>query len=175
MIRELEFKLLCHRHRDEIYRYARSMLHNDADAQDATQEALVRLWQNLATVPFLHARPWLFRTTRNYCLDVIRRRTAWYAPVAVGDETLETVPDGSVAEPGQETDAEFRSHRIHAAIQRLPETWRSVFLLYEIHELRYREIAETLDLPLNTVKVYLSRARTKLQQLLTEDPTWTRN
>lgn len=175
MIRELEFKLLCHRHRDEIYRYARSMLHNDADAQDATQEALVRLWRNLASVSFLHARPWLFKTTRNYCLNIIRRRTAWHAPVALGDDTMESVPDPSSAEPGLEPDAEFRSHRIHAAIQRLPETLRGVFLLHEIHGLRYREIAETLEIPLNTVKVHLHRARARLQQLLTEDPTWTRN
>jgi RNA polymerase sigma-70 factor, ECF subfamily len=175
MIRELEFKLLCHRHGDEIYRYARSFLGNSADAEDATQEALFRLWQNIADVPFLHARPWLFRTTRNLCLDQIRRRNARYSPVAVGDDTLEAVPDDSVADPVQQADSAFHTGRLNHAIQRLPETLRSVFVLYELHDLRYRDIAETLDLPLNTVKVYLSRARTRLQQLLTEDPTWTKS
>jgi hypothetical protein len=47
MIRELEFKVLCQRHSDEIYRYARALLANQADAEDATQEVLLRLWNHL--------------------------------------------------------------------------------------------------------------------------------
>jgi DNA-directed RNA polymerase specialized sigma24 family protein len=47
MIRELEFKILCQRRRDEIYRYAHSLLANRADAEDATQEVLLRLWNHL--------------------------------------------------------------------------------------------------------------------------------
>jgi RNA polymerase sigma-70 factor (ECF subfamily) len=175
MIRELEFKLLCHRHSDAIYRYARSFLGNDADAEDATQEALFRLWQNIGEVPFLHARPWLFRTARNLCLDQIRRRSNRFSPVAVADDTLEAVPDDSAVDPVQQADAAFHTDRLNQALQQLPETLRSIFLLYEVHDLRYREIAETLDLPLNTVKVYLSRARTRLQQLLTEDSPWTKS
>ena len=46
MIRELEFKILCERHSDQIYRYARSLLANQADAEDATQEVLLRLWRH---------------------------------------------------------------------------------------------------------------------------------
>jgi RNA polymerase sigma-70 factor, ECF subfamily len=130
MIRELEFKLLCHRHGDEIYRYARSFLGNSADAEDATQEALFRLWQNIADVPFLHARPWLFRTTRNLCLDQLRRRTNRFSPVTVTDDDLEAVPDESLLDPVQQADAGFHADRLNQALQRLPETLRSIFLLY---------------------------------------------
>lgn len=69
MIRELEFQLLCRRHRDEIYRYARGILGNQEDAEDATQEALLRLWNHLPRINLFHTRAWLYRTTRNYCLD----------------------------------------------------------------------------------------------------------
>lgn len=62
MVRELQFRLLCHRHCDDIYRYARSLLRNTADAEDATQEVLLRLWQNLSTTRFSNVRAWLLRT-----------------------------------------------------------------------------------------------------------------
>ena len=175
MIRELEFKLLCHRHRDEVFRFACSILGNSADAEDSTQEALFRLWQNIDSVPFTQARPWLFRTVRNHCLDQLRRRNARFAPVALDDATLESLPDPAAADPVDSADSEFHSQRLGRALQRLPEPHRSILVLHELQDLRYREIAETLDLPLNTVKVYLSRARTRLQQLLTEDSTWTKS
>jgi RNA polymerase sigma factor (sigma-70 family) len=50
---------------------------------------------------------------------------------------------------------------------------RTVFILYEINGLRYRQIAEQLEIPLNSVKVHLLRARRKLQELLRKERTWT--
>jgi RNA polymerase sigma-70 factor (ECF subfamily) len=172
MIRELEFKILCNRHSDEVYRYARSMLGNPADAEDAVQEVLLRLWRNLTDVPFLKARAWILRTTRNYCLDQIRRRTNQSAPQFVSDELLEQHPDEYAPNPQAATESSDLMKRISHAIRQLPEILRSVFILYEINGLRYREIAETLSIPINTVKVYISRARKQLQQLLTKETQW---
>ena len=56
--------------------------------------------------------------------------------------------------------------KVKEAIQRLPENLRSVFVLYEIEEMKYKEISKALDLPVNSVKVYLLRARKKLQEEL---------
>src|ERR1041385_3704660 len=95
MIRELEFKILCQRHSDEIYRYARSLLANEADAEDATQEVLLRLWNHLPSLKLFGIRAWLLRTTRCYCLDQIRRRRSSAAPVAMEDEYLSDLPDES--------------------------------------------------------------------------------
>ena len=52
---------------------------------------------------------------------------------------------------------------------KMPENLRSVFVLYEVNGLRYREIAEVLDMPINTVKVYLLRAREKIATLVNEE------
>lgn len=172
MIRELEFKLLCHRHCDEIYRYARSLLGNAADAEDATQEVLLRLWRSLPKTQLLNARAWLLRTTRNYCLDEIRRRSNRFAPILVNADILSECRDELAADPSASTDAQFMQEHVSDALQELPETLRSVFVLYEVNGLRYREIAETLEIPINSVKVYLLRARKKLQQLLTKQKTW---
>ena len=58
VIREIEFEILCRRHRDEIFRYARSLLANPADAQDAAQEVLLRLWNHLPTLNPFNLRAW---------------------------------------------------------------------------------------------------------------------
>jgi len=174
MIRELEFKVLCHRHRDVIYRYAQSLLANRSDAEDASQEVLLRLWNHLPRINPFHIRGWLLRTTRHYCLDQIRRRSNCSTPLLLGDEALDDRPDEFAVNPSCAADSSFRLEQARKALLRLPENLRSVFVLYEVNGLRYREIAETLEIPINTVKVYLSRARERLSKLTTEEESWTK-
>jgi len=159
MIRELEFKVLCQRHSDEIYRFARSLLANAADAEDATQEVLLRLWNHLPTIYPFNLRGWLLRTTRHYCLDQIRRRSHQAAPMLMEDEMLDSLPDELAIDPGLAADSSFRLEQARRVLLKLPENLRSVFVLYEVNGLRYREIADVLGIPINTVKVYLSRGR----------------
>jgi RNA polymerase sigma-70 factor, ECF subfamily len=167
-VRELEFNFLCSRYCDDIYRFARSILGNGADAEDATQEVLLRIWRNLPKVHLFQSRAWIMQMTRNFCLDLMRRRSSRSSFVLQSDEILNDHPDVSAAHPGQSADAEFLRGQITSALMKLPELHRSVFILYEINGLRYHEIARSLSLPINSVKVYLSRARQKLKQLLTD-------
>jgi RNA polymerase sigma-70 factor (ECF subfamily) len=174
MIRELEFKVLCQRYSDQIYRFARSLLANEADAEDATQEVLLRLWDNLPKVRIFHMRAWILRTTRNYCLDQIRRRSNLATPLLVDDEVLDDQPDQLATDPSFAADCTFRLEQAHAALLKLPEKLRSVFVLYEVNGLRYREIAETLDIPINSVRAYLFRARARLAQLIVQEELCTK-
>jgi RNA polymerase sigma-70 factor, ECF subfamily len=168
MIRELEFQILSQRHCDEIYRFAAGLLGNRADAEDATQEVLLRLWKHLPRLNLFNIRAWLYQTTRNYCLDQIRRRSHGASPnCAVDlDEVLEEWPDDLAVDPSFAADSTFQLEEARRALGRLPETLRSVFLLYEVNGLRYREIAAALGMPINTVKVNLLRARQKLSKLI---------
>ena len=168
MIRELEFKILCERHGDEIYRYARALLANQADAEDATQEVLLRLWRRLPRLNPFNLRAWLLQTTRWYCLDQVRRRSHQAAPLPLEDGLLEDQPDELAVDPSLAADSRLRLEQARQILFQLPETLRSVFVLYEVNGLRYREIAATLDLPINSVKVYLSRARERLSNLTLE-------
>ena len=174
MIRELEFKILCQRHGDDIYRYARSLLANEADAEDATQEVLLRLWNHLPSLNLFNIRSWLLQTTRCYCLDQIRRKTNRAAPVAVDEESLAELPDELAVNPSHAADSTLRLEQARAALFQLPENLRSVFILYEVNGLRYREIAKTMGIPINSVKVYLLRARKKLTELITEEEPCTK-
>lgn len=171
MIRELEFQLLCQRHSDEIYRYARGLLGNRADAEDATQETLLRLWNHLPTINLFSTRAWLFRITRNYCVDQIRRRSN--RAVAIEEDALEERPDDFAVDPGVAADSSFRLEQGRRVLLKLPESLRSVFVLYEVNGLRYREIADVLGIPINTVKVNLLRAREKLSKLIPKEELWT--
>jgi RNA polymerase sigma-70 factor (ECF subfamily) len=174
MIRELEFKVLCQRHSDEIYRYARSLLANPADAEDATQEVLLRLWNHLPTMRPFKFRAWLLRTTRCYCLDQIRRRSHRAAPMFMDDEILDGQPDELAVNPSLAADSRLRLEQARSSLLQLPENLRSVFVLYEVNGLRYREIAETLGIPINTVKINLLRARDRLSKLVNQEEPWTK-
>ncbi len=178
MIRELEFQVLSQRHCDEIYRYALGLLGNEADAEDATQEVLLRLWNHLPRLVLFNLRAWIFQTTRNYCLDQLRRRS--HAPRPDGaatdwDEMLAERPDDLAVDPSFAADAKLQLEHAWHALQLLPETLRSVFVLYEANGLRYREIANTLGMPVNTVKVNLLRARQRLAKLVEKEELWTKN
>lgn len=171
MIRELEFQLLCQRHRDDLFRYARALLGNQADAEDATQEVLIRLWNHLPTLRLLNLRAWLLRTTRNHCLDQLRRRAL--PAHRVEEDAPDEREDEFAVDPSTAADSATRLEQAHEALRRLPETLRSVFVLYEVNQLRYREIAATLEIPINTVKVRLLRARQQLTKLLHQEEPWT--
>jgi RNA polymerase sigma-70 factor (ECF subfamily) len=172
MIREVEFKDLCQRHRHEIYRYAHALLANTADAEDAAQEVLLRLWNHLPRLNPFNLRAWLLRTTRHYCLDQIRRRSKLAPPMLSNDEMLLERPDERAINPSLAADSASRLEQARTALAKLPENLRSVFILYEVNGLRYREIAETLEIPINSVKVYLSRARAKLSKTIAEEEPW---
>ncbi len=172
MIREIEFQMLCRRHSDDIYRYARGLLGNQADAEDATQEALLRLWNHLPKLNPFASRAWLFRTTRNYCLDQIRRRSNRQID-PIEEEVLESCPDAFAIDPSLAADSHFLLEQAERLLLKLPESLRSVFLLYEVNGLRYREIAEVLGVPINTVKTNLLRAREKLSKLIPKEELWT--
>lgn len=174
MIRELEFQLLCQRHADEIYRYARGLLGDQTEAEDATQEVLLRLWNHLPTIRVFQIRAWLFRTMRNYCLDQLRRRSHRSGCVPLDDELAESCADDRAVDPSLGADSTFRLEQARSALLKLPEPLRGVFVLYEVNGLRYREIADTLGMPINTVKVSLLRARARLAKLIHQEESWTR-
>ena len=169
MIRELKFRVLCQMHSDDVYRFSRSILGNAEDAEDATQEILLKLWRNVSAISTMQARGWIMKTTRNHCLNVLRQRSRAAGVLSDGDTDLDAVTD----ESNQSAETAFYGtelrFRIDEALNRLPEKLRSVFMLYEVNGLKYREISECLDVPLNSVKVYLSRSRSRLREILAQE------
>jgi RNA polymerase sigma-70 factor (ECF subfamily) len=165
---ETKYRYLVQQYKNRIYTYALYMVRNRMDADDITQEVLIKIWKGIEGVNFLSASSWIIRTTHNQCIDVLRKRGVELRREAVIDEVFEETYEGRRTEndPYIKYQLKHMSERIKEAVQRLPENLRSVFVLYEMQDLKYSEIAEALDIPLNSVKVYLLRARRKLQEEL---------
>lgn len=138
------------------------------DADDATQEVFIRLWNNMGKFNYLAAKTWLMKTTHNICIDQIRKRkTIMKHEYVFDDEFAENFSDANDHQtPEQSAHVNMLSDKVKDAIQNMPENLKSVLVLYEIQGLKYKEISKALDLPLNTVKVYILRARKKLQEEL---------
>ena len=144
------------------------MLKNKMDADDVTQEVLIRIWQNIDKFNMMAAKTWIIRTTNNLCIDYLRRRSAAVKRENEIDELFEETysTHKNNENPYLITHFKMVASKIKEAIQNLPENLRSVFVLYEIEEMKYKEISKALDIPINSVKVYLLRARKKLQEEL---------
>ncbi len=144
------------------------MLKNKMDADDVTQEVMIRIWQNIDRFNILAAKTWIMKTTNNLCIDYLRRRSiALSREIEIDEEFEETYSNNSKTEdPYLTTHIKMMLSKVKDAIQLLPENLRSVFVLYEVQGFRYHEISKMLDMPMNTVKVYLLRARKKLQEEL---------
>ena len=153
---------LVRQHADLVFRVARRVTGNDADAADAAQDALVRVWRKGLDIPEERQRAWCARVSRNAALDLLRRRSVRPAP-AYGDFVE---PEDTSTPADQRTESNEIQQRINDALQQLDEPYRSIVVLREIEGLAYAEIADSLDLPLNTLKVYLHRARRQLRDAI---------
>jgi RNA polymerase sigma-70 factor (ECF subfamily) len=163
------FEQTAARHRDRIFTFACYYLGNREEAEDVTQEVLIRLWKNLDSLEEPRIVPWLIHVTRNACIDTLRRRRTYRALVAEDPEGEAMLRVASKI-PGPAAVAEASDFRTHVedALRDLAEPYRSVVILREIQDLKYEEISAALGLPLNTVKVYLHRGRRKLRERLRE-------
>lgn len=146
-----------------VYRTAYYILNNEQDALDASQEALIKIYTKINTYEEkAQFKTWVQRIVTNICIDKFRRTK----PTVSIEEHDFVFQDNKFVE--QEVLTNFAVEEIKQAIEQLPEHHRTVVILRYIQDFSYNEIADSLDLPLNTVKSYLFRARQQLQQLLQE-------
>lgn len=165
-----DYEALVEGHRDRIYTFAFYYLKNREDAEDVTQEVLIRLWKHWRRLEGDHLKAWLMKVTRNLCCDTSRRRTTRGRVEGFdgGDVAVE-IAKSPAADPEQTTEAADFRRRLTAAIKSLPEPQKSIVILREVQGLTYDEIASAVDRPLNTVKVYLHRGRKLLRDALREE------
>lgn len=168
------FQSLVEQHRDRVFTLSCYLLGDREEAADATQEVLLRLWRNLPalgpeTTRGASAGPWLTRVTRNHCFDLLRKRRS--TKNALGEEQEPEVFDLTTDDdPGPErraTSADL-GRQLRRAVGELDEPYRSVLILREVQEMKYKEISEALDMPINTVKVNIHRGRRMLRDRLRE-------
>lgn len=146
---------------NDVYRTAYYILNNEQDAHDAAQEALIRIYTKINSYEEkAQFKTWVQRIVRNICIDKFRRNKP---TVSIDEHELVFESKESVE---REVMSGYIAQDIREAIEQLPEQHRTVIVLRYLQDFSYNEIADCLNLPLNTVKSYLFRARQQLQQLL---------
>lgn len=158
-------------HGDGLKSYAARMLSDSVLAEDVTQDAFLALYRHLNQVPSSAFRPWLYRVTRNLCLDHLRRRKfklRLFRDINQDDERPMTHEDFSADRPDQIAQAREAQEAIEEAIQELPPRFREAFLLCEMQGLSYEDAAAVLGCPVKTVSTRLFRARQRFRAALTE-------
>lgn len=138
------------------------------DAEDAAQEVMISLWENMGKFKIASAGSYIMKITHNKCIDHLRKRKNINNKETGMDEYfIETYEDKrNENNPMTIAHSNIVSERIKNCIHSLPENLKGVFIMYEIHGMKYRDISKTLDIPINSVKVYLFRARKQLQEIL---------
>ena len=168
------FELLMRRHNRMMFRAARSILGNDAEAEDAVQEAYVRAYRALDGFRGeAKLSTWLTRIAVNEALGRrrARAREVVLAEVPV-DAAHEAAPewDRQPSESPEETTMRKELGEVlEASVDRLPQDYRTVFMLRVIEGLSERDTAEALAIGLPLVKVRLFRARALLRRMLEDE------
>jgi RNA polymerase sigma-70 factor (ECF subfamily) len=174
------FAQLVRRHQTSLYNFALRQVRVPQVAEDVVQEAFVRVVQN--ATEFKHeARftTWVYTITRNLCIDHLRKRALRKHPSldearsrqggeegdgpTLGEQTAD--PRASVERAATGTELQ---QRIARAVDTLPDEQREVFLMREIANLPFKEIAEITGVPENTVKSRMRYALERLQEALAE-------
>jgi len=138
------FGMLVRAYQNRLVRFAARLLNDSELAQDAAQEAFLRLWRGRAAYqPCGCLQAYLFRTVRSVCSDCARRSHP--------AETLAGTLEASGPDPAFFAEAKSLTDAVQAAVHRLPEPQRIVFLLSHYEQLSYAEIADVLDCPVGTV------------------------
>jgi RNA polymerase sigma-70 factor (ECF subfamily) len=173
------FDQLVVAHQDRIYNLCYWILGHRDDASDATQDAFIRAFRSLDSFRGDSAfGTWLHRIAVNACLDVLQRRKR--APQTYTDLESDSenspqsdkIAERSSGEANRRLDpARLSAQRerrkvVQEALAQIPEHYRLALVLYDIEGHSYDEIAQTLKLPLGTIKSRINRARLALREHL---------
>ena len=173
--RSKEFEELVLQHVDMMHAVALRLTRNSADAEDLTQNTLVkalRFHDKFKEGTYIKA--WLLTILRNTFINEYRRKTRRPMQVELsGFEAAETKqPDPQVpltpAQGDQETLMELLDDQVKAAIMLLPKDFRDAVIMADLEDLSYKEIADVMDCPLGTVMSRLYRGRKLLRDNLKE-------
>lgn len=153
-----------------VFSIARGIMHNEADAADMTQEAFIRVLRSLrgyrAETKFT---TWLYRLATNVCLDELRKRGQPVIPFESDEEGrigLDPADPDPWAQPEACLAAAESAGEVQAAIEELSAPQRLALTLVYFDDMRYEDVAQVMNVPINTVKSHIRRAKERLAAIL---------
>lgn len=162
---------------DEVYGVALRMTRNPQAAEDLVSDAYARAWKNLGHFePGTNIRAWLYKIMTNIYINVYRKKHR--QPQSVALDAYDKIEDFhlfnrisreapvSVTDPFDDVVGRLTKEQFQNALDKLPEEYRTAVILYDLRGLSYQEVADSLDIPLGTVRSRLARGRRMLQSAL---------
>lgn len=172
-MKKIRFKKLINKYKNLVYNQAFYFTSNHEDAEDISQEVFLKLWNHLDSVKTATAKSWLLKVTRNACIDYSRKkREQSFTEISdnQGNELEKLLLDQTNLNPEIQAIQNNLMDNIEKVLNQLPEKIRSIVIMRDIQDQQYEIIAKTMDIPLNTVKVYLHRGRKFLSEYINQNP-----
>ena len=162
------FEALIAPYQNRIYSICLRMAGNEQDANDMAQEALIRIYKNLSRYRGeAQFGTWVWRVTTNVCLDCLRRnKRNSHVSTEEMEDAGQLVPASSGEGPENRLETKERLKVVADSLRQLKEEYRVPIVLRDVDGRSYDEIAEILNLNLNTVKTRILRGRMQLRELL---------
>jgi len=162
------FEQLLERYKEKVFRLCFSMVRNETQAEDLTQDIFLRVWKAL---PGYHgaASPstWIYSIARNCCLSYLRKQKN-HPAIFLAEEELERLEESTAVQrdalqAGVDLDIAWM-------LGQLPEKYRQVVMLFYLEAKSYEEVGSMLGLPLGTVKTFLYRGKQELLKIAARRP-----
>jgi RNA polymerase sigma-70 factor (ECF subfamily) len=169
---ERAFEGLVRLYEARVFSYAMTLLGNRQDAEEVTQDVLVKIWRTLARFRGdCSFSSWVMRITKNTATDALRARREPTVSLTAEDENgeereMDLVDEDPASNPSAAFERDERIKLVRRAIGELPHDQREILTLRDLYGYRYEEIAHILQLEDGTVRSRLSRARQHLKKIL---------
>lgn len=167
------FEELIKDYKKMAYNIALRVLRNKEDAEDISQEALIKVFKNINSFNMKSSfKVWLYRIVMNTCFDFKRKKNIITYSIDKPlendeNEIMHEIPDNTY-NPDIVIQNELESQMLYDSIDSLDDDFRTVIVLRDVQGLSYRDIASVLSCNEGTVKSRLNRARNKLKEIITK-------
>ena len=160
---QAEFMQLVAPFKDKVFRLAKRLLVSTEEAEDATQEVLVKLWnKNESLSAYNSVEAFAMTITKNYCLDQLKSKRAGNLKIVHNNFTDRTP---GLQQQVEDTDSLSWVEKI---INQLPEQQRLIVQMRDIEQYEFEEIAKILEMNETAIRVALSRARKTIREFMTK-------
>jgi RNA polymerase sigma factor (sigma-70 family) len=157
---------LVDRHKGALLSYISNIIPNTEDARDIMQESFQKCFKKLSSYdPEYAFSTWLFTIAQNTALDFIRKKRVTSCPINQDEESGVGTASAATQSPEDKMITGQEVEKLLNSIRQLPDIYRSVAELRFIHDYPLEEIAKKKNIPLNTVKTRISRAKKILNEL----------